>query len=323
MKIAKALGMLALAAILILIAGVATVYFVRPGLDEELAHRYAVVPKPGQLTATWFGVSAVLLSDGEHAVFIDPYFTRPEGLMNMARNAPIAPDEPLIRRALAGAGIARLDAVLVSHSHFDHAMDAGLVAKITGARLAGSASTGYIGRGAGLGDAQIDLVTPGAPLSYGPFKVTFIESKHAGATGGRPTGDIEAPLIPPATYMDYRQGGTYSILIEHPQGSILHHGSAGYVSGALAGRHADVAFLGIALLPELAPYLKETVDAVGARRVIPVHWDDFTRPLSEPLTPLPVVVRLDRFFEEIGRRGDLQVQTLEAGKPVALFPPPP
>jgi L-ascorbate metabolism protein UlaG (beta-lactamase superfamily) len=31
------------------------------------------------------------------------------------------------------------------------------------------------------------------------------------------------------------------------------------------------------------------VRAVGARRVVPVHWDDFFRPLSKPLRALPYI----------------------------------
>lgn len=302
-------------------AALAGLYWVRPGLPEYAAHRYAAPPTPGALTAAWFGVSAVLLSDGEHAVFVDPFFTRPPGMVPMVRNAAIAPDEALIAAWLKKAGVTRLDAVLVSHSHFDHAMDAGIVARLTGARLVGSASTANIGRGAGLRESQITVAASGTPLDLGAFRATFVEGRHAGATGGRPTGDIAAPLAAPARYLDYRQGGTYSILLEHAQGRVLHHGSAGYLPGALEAHRADVVFLGIALLPELETYLAEVVDAVGARRVVPVHWDDFTRPLDRRLLPFPIAVDLDGFFERMRRlRPDLAVQTLDVGTPVALFP---
>ena len=298
----------------------AAIWQYRPGLDAYAARAYTTAPARGELTARWLGVTAVLLSDGAHAVLVDPFFTRPRGFWRLALNQPIAPDEALIREWLARAGITRLDAVVVSHSHYDHAMDAGLVARLTGATLMGSASTLNIGRGAGLPEAQLQSIAFGS-ASFGPFQVSFVESRHAGATGGAPTGEIMQPLVPPARFLDYKLGGAYSILIAHPQGRVLHHGSAGFVPGALAGRQADVVFLGIALLPELAPYLAETVDAVGARRVMPVHWDDFTRPLDEPLRPFPLVVRLDRFFETMAReRPDLEVQTLELGRRVALFP---
>lgn len=266
-------------------------------------------------------MTAVLLSDGAHAVFVDPFFTRPPGVVPLLRNAPIAPDEARIAAWLQRAGAAKLDAVLVSHSHYDHAMDAGVVARLTGARLLGSASTAHIGRGAGLPEAQLQVVQSGERIEAGSFRVTFVESRHAGATGGAPTGDITEPLRAPVRYLDYRQGGTYSILVEHAQGNVLLHGSAGFIPGVLKLRRADVAFLGIAIIDDLPAYLAEVVDAVGARRIVPTHWDDFTRPLEEPLRPLPLLVDLDGFFEDLARlRPELAVQTLEPGVPVALFP---
>ena len=309
-------------ALLMLIA-VAWVLNVRPGLPDYAAHHYVSPPVANaatqKLTATWFGVTALLLSDGEHAVMVDPFFTRPTGLLNMAFNREIAPDEDLIQQWLDKAGIKKLDAVLVSHSHFDHAMDAGVVARLTGALLLGSQSTANIGRGAGLPESQLMVIKPGEAIHRGPFTLTFIESKHAGATGGAPTGDIASALLPPFHYLDYRQGGTYSIFIEHPLGTVLHHGSAGFVPGALKGRHADVVFLGIALLPDMETYLHETVDAVGAKLVIPTHWDDFTRPLDQPLLPFPVVVHLDKFFADMARlRPTLEVRTLDVNLPAII-----
>lgn len=309
-------------AALLAAAAVATgVWWHGQGVDARRAdaeHRWAA--RGEGLTLTWLGVTAVLIRDGEHALLIDPFFTRPEGLWCLLGNRRIAPDEARITEGLAALGVERLDAVLVSHSHFDHAMDAGLVSRKTGARLYGSSSTLQIGRGAGLAEAQLQEVVPGTPYRVGPFTLRFIDSRHAGATGGRPRGEITAPLVPPARYLDYRLGSAYSLLIEHPQGSLLHHGSAGFVPGALAAYRADVALLGIALIEDLPRYLAETVDAVGARRVIPTHWDDFTRPLSEPLQPFPIGVDLPGFLDTLAReRPDLTVGTLAIGEPVPIF----
>lgn len=325
MKLLRTVCWIVLAAALVALGSGLWVYHDRPGLAEYERWLAPAAPpasaSAGALRATWFGTTAVLLSDGRHAVMIDPFFTRPPGLASLILNREIAPDEPRIRAALDAAGVTRLDAVLVSHSHYDHAMDAGVVARLTGAPLLGSASTARIGQGAGLPQAQQVVVQPGVPTQHGAFRITFIRSVHAGATGGHPTGEIEALLVPPARYLDYKQGGTYSILIEHPQGRVLHHGSAGFVPGALRGQQADVVFLGVALLDDLRPYLAEVVDAVGARRVIPTHWDDFTRSLDEPPTPMPVAVHLERFFEQMAQtRPDLSIETLRVARPVVLFP---
>jgi L-ascorbate metabolism protein UlaG (beta-lactamase superfamily) len=92
----------------------------------------------------------------------------------------------------------------------------------------------------------------------------------------------------------------------------LIQGSAGFVPGSLAGHRADVAYLGVGqlgLLPEsyLRAYWAETVEAVGARRVVLVHWDDFFRPLDRPLRALPFAGDdLDATMRVLGRLADEQ-----------------
>ncbi|HSO64437.1 MAG TPA: hypothetical protein VLQ78_04965, partial [Ornithinibacter sp.] len=67
---------------------------------------------------------------------------------------------------------------------------------------------------------------------------------------------------------------------------------AGFVHGSLAGRHADVAYLGVGQLgvqteDYIRTYWSETVEAVAACHVVLTHWDDFFRPLDRDLRALP------------------------------------
>lgn len=292
----------------------------RPGAGAAFPVAPAAAPGAAGITATWLGVSGVLLSDGTTRLLVDPYFSRPRGWGPLLRNAPIAPDTAAISAGLRRIGAESAAAVLVSHSHFDHALDAGAVAQASGAMLVGSTSTANIGRGAGVPESRLRVALPGAELRFGDFAVTFIESRHAGATGGAPTGDITAPLAPPARYGDYRQGGTWSIVVAHPRGRILLHGSAGYAPGALRGHRAEAVFLGVALVDTLDDYLRETVDAVGASRVFATHWDDFTVPLDAAPPPLPFGVNLPRLFAEVARlRPGLTLRMLPPWQPVLLF----
>jgi len=262
----------------------------RPSLDRYAALAFAPAAGDGgdALRVTFLGVSTLLLRDASAAVLIDGFFSRP-GILPTAVGK-LAPDRQRIRAALAKAGIDRLDSVVTVHSHYDHAMDTPAVAAITGAVVVGSPSTANIARGQGMAEDRLRVVTATQTMHFGDLTVTLIPSRHF--PHGQAMGEIAAPLVPPARAPDYLEGGSFSVLVERGDKAILVQGSAGFVEGALAGRRADVVYLGVGLLGSMDEayrdaYWRETVAAVGARRVVPIHWDDFTRSLDEPLVALP------------------------------------
>lgn len=275
----------------------------------------------GAVTLHWLGVSGVLLRAGDSAVMIDPFFTRRPGKLGLLLNRPTVPDLARIEAWLQRLDVTRLDAVAVSHAHYDHAMDAGVIARLTGATLIGTEGVANIGRGAGLPESRLRTVTDGDTVAAGDFQLRFIPSRHAGATGGHPRGHIDVPLNPPASPLAYRQQRTWSILATHAQARLLHHGSAGIQPGALDDVRADAVLLGVALIDDLPRYLDAVVGSVDAKRVFAAHWDDFTLGLSEPLQPSPVGVNLPAFFD--GARAhmpDVVFQALPLGQAVPLAP---
>ncbi|GAB2936524.1 MBL fold metallo-hydrolase [Micromonospora polyrhachis] len=293
-------------------------------------------PDPELLRVTFLGVSTLLIQDGETALLVDGFFSRPGKVRTLLGR--IAPDPAIIDRSLRRAGITRLAAVIVGHSHYDHVMDAPVVAARTGAVLVGSPSTrmvalgvrqsagdalqsaGGAGRGpsAGLDDSRILVPAEGEPLAFGRFTVTLIRSEHV--PPHRFSGELTHPVTPPVRASTYRMGRCHSLLFAHDQGRILVQGSAGFRSGALVRQQADVAYLGIGTLARQPQdyqerYWRETVGTVGARRVLPIHWDDFWRPLHEPLVPLPALVddiprALDFLYAKASAAGiDLRLPT--------------
>ena len=245
----------------------------------------------GHLRVTFMGVSTLLLTDGGVSLLIDGFFSRPGKLPTLF--GKVEPDPDLIVRSLERAEISRLAAVIVVHSHYDHVMDAPEVAKRTAARLVGSESTANVGRGAYLQAHRMIVVGDDETLNLGRYRVRLIKTSHF--PHGQAMGEIVKPLVPPARATDYLEGGSYSVLVEHGERSLLIQASAGFVEGALDEVRADVVFLGLAGLGTRDDayrdaYWREVVDAVEARRVIPIHWDDFTLPLDEPLRPLPALL---------------------------------
>ena len=130
----------------------------------------------------------------------------------------------------------------------------------------------------------------------GPFVVSFTPSKHSRLILGRKVpmaGELTCEHLDGLRTGAYRCGEAWSILVAHDSGrTALVQGSAGFVEGALAGQRAEVAYLGVGQLglqteEYLTTYWRETVRTVGARRAVLTHWDDFFRPLDQPLRALP------------------------------------
>lgn len=288
-------------------------YSHRPGMKEYASHLIRHTAGHG-LTVQWLGTAAILLDDGQTRIMIDPYFSRPSFFTMMTHK--VKPDAERIHQGLESAGIQSVDAILVSHSHIDHALDAPFIANEMGADIVGSESTANIARGQQVPENQIKVVDPGQPLHYGAFTIRFIPSKHGGWF--QQGEQITAPLPSPTFAWNYKMGNVYSILIEHPGGRILHHASAGFIPGNLDSFHAEVVLLGIALRPDTRDYINNVVKAVHAHTVIPIHWDDFTQPLDKKMEPLPAI-GMDSFFQDMAKDfPDIRVRTLPPIAPVSI-----
>jgi L-ascorbate metabolism protein UlaG (beta-lactamase superfamily) len=264
----------------------------RPDLTDYARYFDAPSAEPGAspLTVTWAGVTTLVIDDGESALMTDGFFSRPSLLEVGLRR--LSPSAPRIDGCLARLGVDRLEAVLPVHTHYDHALDSAAVAERTGGRLVGGSSAAQVGRGHGLPEDRLVVATPGEAMTFGAYDVTLIESEHC--PPDRFPGAITRPIVPPVKASAYKCGEAWSTLVHHRPSDrrLLIVGSAGYVSGSLAGQRAEVVYLGVGQLglqPEqyLIDYWTETVRTVGAHRVVLIHWDDFFRPLHNPLRALP------------------------------------
>lgn len=260
----------------------------RPSLAEHAA-LFDVPLARGQVSVTFAGVSTLLFDDGESALLTDGFFTRPSLLRTVLGR--LEPDAERVASCLGQLGASRIAAVLPVHSHFDHALDSALVAQRAGAVLVGGVSTMNVGRGLPLPADQLQHAAAGRPLTFGAWRVTPRESRHC--PPDRFPGVIDEPLRTPAKVGAWKCGEAWSLEIQHDSGlSALVLGSAGFVPGALAGVSADVVYLGVGQLglqdeDYLTTYWHESVELTGARRVVLTHWDDFFRPLDQPLRALP------------------------------------
>ncbi len=299
--------MLALLLILVLLWNIRP----RPSQLDALEFKGKTTSATG-LTVQFLGNTNILLDDGETRILTDGFFSRPPAYTVVF--GEVSPNTSRIKDCLNRAGIKDLDAVIPVHSHFDHAMDAPVVAQLTGATLMGSSSTLNIGRGLKLPEDQMVQAPLNKFISIGKFEIMFIASEH----WEYPDPDqqkrllhqgISTPLVPPASIYDYKEGISYTLLIKHEGVNIAIQGSAGYKENVIPDFDADIQFLaiaGIELMDETynRKYQKYVIDAVNPEVIVPIHWDDFTVPLDEGLKTTNLMVNL-KFGSNLGEAFEL------------------
>ena len=278
-------------------------------------------PGQGGVSLTWLGTAGTFITDGKTGILIDPYVSR-FSLGTVAFRLPLKPDRALIRNWVDKLGRGKITAVIVSHSHFDHAADAPYFAIEADAPLVGTESTLNVGRGAGVVENKLIAARPGQTMTFGDFALTFIESVHGPAVLGRVPfpGTIDKPLVPPAAAGKYRLGGVFALLIAHPAGTILHHGSAGFKPGMYDGIYADVVLLGISGRGDTDQYLENIALKTRARLVVPIHLDNFFKPLQDGMSFLPTV-KFGEFYSKANQyQAAFRIRTIPLCREVTLLP---
>lgn len=265
------------------------VWHTRPSLeDTELPPWPLRERQADRVTVTWLGVSTLLFDDGETQILIDGYLSRPS-LADLLLGRPIESNAVEVNRVLNDYRINRLAVIVPTHTHFDHALDIAAIANRTGATIFGSPSSAQIARGAGVPEEDISIVTDSATREFGQFRITLLMSEHIpfGWRGSVPmAGEIESPIVGAAPAAAFKSGRTFSVVVAHPQGTTLVQASAGFAERRLQDVDADVVMLSTAMLEGLGRdytqrYWLSLVTATGADTVIPIHFDDLTKPLGE------------------------------------------
>lgn len=249
---------------------------------EPSAERHLTTP----ILFRWLGTAGIELVLHDQVIVIDPYFSRvPTWKLLLGR---VTPDHELIADR-----IKRCDLLLVTHAHFDHIMDVPEVVRNTEAIAVGSLNSCELLEALGVSPEKIREINPGDQISLGEVRIQVRQARHPRIPGFSP-GPLRADIRPPLRASNYRMDHYYSFLFS-VNGTRLLTDPGTQPDDAVA---ADVLFVHPGKDDE---YYKSLLRLVKPKITIPIHWDDFFRPLSEPLRPywkppsfaFPPVQRMD------------------------------
>jgi len=132
----------------------------------------------------------------------------------------------------------------------------------------------------GVPQEQIRLIAAGDSLTLGDSQIEVLPAEHGKIPLGRLfNGPLSSDLRPPLRAWDYRMDSCLGFLIQVGGRRVL-VGAAEYPKRAVA---TDALFAGV--FYSRACY-RSLLRRARPRVVVPLHWDDMFRPLSQPILPM-------------------------------------
>jgi L-ascorbate metabolism protein UlaG (beta-lactamase superfamily) len=268
--------------------------------SEQLA---TPLPLPPGLELRWIGTAGFRLAYEGTVIWIDPYVTRLR-LGDLVRRRVVPADEGAVARVIDKA-----DAVLVGHTHFDHALDVPAIVKRTGATAYGSQSLDNLMRLHGL---TATVVEPHREYEVGPFRVHFVPSVHSKLQLGFGipySGELTCDHLDHLTPQAYRCGQVWGIHIAVAGMTFYHQGSADFLADELRDRNVDVFLCGISGRRFTPKYVERIITALSPQMIVPTHYDDFFHPFED--RRFSFNVNLTGFADEVRRASStLPIYTL-------------
>jgi L-ascorbate metabolism protein UlaG (beta-lactamase superfamily) len=248
----------------------------------------------------WLGAAGFALEHRGCTLLVDPYVTRAP--LRRCLFAPLRPDLDAIARYTP-----RADAIVLGHTHFDHALDVPEIARRTGARVFGSRSASALCLAAGVRAERVRVVereVGQAPAEdeVGPFALRFVPSAHSRLLLGRVPfpGDIADCGDVPMRANGYRCGQVFGLEIRVAGRVVYHMGSAELLEATAPTKHVDLLLLCVAGWTASHDLPERVAHRIGPGAVLLSHWDNFLRPLDAPAQAFPAM-QMPRLVDRLSR----------------------
>jgi L-ascorbate metabolism protein UlaG (beta-lactamase superfamily) len=192
----------------------------------------------------------------------------------------------------------KLQAVIVGHTHLDHALDVPEILSRFPVPLVGSESLEALMSLHGM-PGKVTVCSERTRLDLpGGASVTMIPSLYGLVFFGRPPygGEIGPGQRLPLKALHYRHGRMFIPRLEVGGKSFLHVGSANLIDEQIEGQTCDVLFLCLPGWRMILNYHRRILSRVHPKIAIPFHFDDFSAPLSKDFRAPSLPWRSEKLF---------------------------
>ena len=276
----------------------------------EFARDAFIAEREARVHVRWLGTAGFEIRCDNHVVLLDPYITRAS--LSHCAFGRISSDLPAIAQYAP-----RADAIVVGHTHFDHALDVPAIARQTGAKVFGSHSAIRLCRAAKLPESQLHMVErdPGQDAivaEVGPFTLRFAPSAHSRFMLGRVPypGEISDCDDIPVKIGAFRCGAVFRVEIQVAGRTIVHLGSAELTPGGTIPQNVDMLLLCVAGWRSSPDLPERVMRNLSPQRVLLSHWDNFFLPIQKPARALPAVGMMQLVDRISNLSRDVRIGTL-------------
>ncbi len=233
----------------------------------------------------WFGTTFLILETDTSAILFDPFISRPS-LWKILSFQDLKEKEDVYNKWVPMTLQKKIKGIFISHTHYDHILDLGLSMKNNNSVLYGSKSARNIAKGKMIPLDRVKIIEVDKSIFVDKFKITTREGKHPSHIFGMTLaeGTVEK-FKDPASAFSYKTGDVYTFEIEIEDKRIF-IASSGVPIWKKHYNRIDYLFQGVANKRHYNELVEKQVVPSRAKKIIPIHFDDFFESVDKPLTEL-------------------------------------
>jgi L-ascorbate metabolism protein UlaG (beta-lactamase superfamily) len=277
-------------------------------------------------------------------IFIDAFVSRPKYILRKIAHSTSIIDDKIKD---AGINFDEVGWVIPLHSHFDHLLDAPYVASKSQAKLVATPTTKNISNSMGYnddifykvsGNPNKEIIIKAEEFTIKLEPVVHSDTELAGVffapLGDRYPKNLKSQFKKKNKARDYVEGQSYNVHITHDKSKKSIYVLGGFPSSYIDHKKlpdslvdSDIVFVAVPLFRKMRTKDRELFWrdlAKKEKRVVPMHWDTFCRPLdieqcdnSKDLTNClksfpPLRNTMMKMEKELGNRDNIHLRWLTA-----------